>query len=349
MKPVYAEPLPSSPQRGRASVGAGASHRLQRSAGRAAVAFRLGSGGRTVLADLHQSAPCRALLPLSEDLPTAVYATTCGGLTGGDHVRFDLRVEAGAAARATTQAAERVYRARVADGPARVGNTVHVGEGAYAEWLPQETILFDGARLARRTVFDLVADASVLACELRVLGRAAHGETFGQGFLADRIEVRRAGKLEWVDALRLGSDHQIASPATRSGSRGLEGTGTTRPRIAQGASGGAERAGAVLQGLSGDRQVIGRALASPAGFGGHPAVATVFYAAPGAPDSLAAARDILGDREAVKAAATAWDNILVARFLAPDVFLLRRAVARFAAAFRAHLGRAPVMPRFWSL
>ena len=308
-----------------------------------------------MLADLHQSAPCRALLPQSEDLPTAVYATTCGGLTGGDHVRFDLTVEAEAAARATTQAAERVYRARAEDGPARVENLVSVGEGAYAEWLPQETILFDGARLSRRTVFDLAADASVLACELRVLGRAAHGETFQDGFLADRIEVRRAGKLEWVDAVRLGEwpspkpqrSREAVQGAVRGHPKGSAPPGGRPRTCASGLSGDRGASGDLS--ASGDRDAIGRALASPAGFSGHPAIATLFFAAPCAPDSLAHSREVLAGETNVKAAATAWDNILVARFLSPDVFELRRAVVRFVTSFRAHLGRAPVMPRFWSL
>lgn len=264
--------------------------------------FRREAGGRTVLADLHQSAPCRAMLPASEDWPTAVFATTCGGLTGGDAVRFDFAVQAGAAARATTQAAERLYKARVADGPARVESRVVLGEGARAEWLPQETIAFDGARLARRTVFDLAASADLLACELRVLGRAAHGEVFGEGFLGDRIEVWREGRLAWVDALRLG-----------------EGS-------------------------------VARTLASPAGFGGYPAIATVFHAATGAEARLAEARALLARTpDTARAAATTLDGLLVARFLAPDAFTLRQSVARFVTGFRATLGRAPVMPRFWSL
>jgi urease accessory protein len=94
---------------------------------------------------------------------------------------------------------------------------------------------------------------------------------------------------------------------------------------------------------------MARVLHSPAGFGGHPAIATVFYAAPDAPAHLATAREILEGVTSAKAAATAWDNILVTRFLASDIFLLRRATARFITGFRAHLGFAPVMPRFWSL
>ncbi len=242
------------------------------------------------------------MLPVSEDWPTAVFATTCGGLTGGDAVRFDFAVDTGAAARATTQAAERLYKARAEDGPAQVDSRIVLGAGASAEWLPQETIVFNGARLARRSVFELAAGADLLACELRVLGRAAHGEVFRKGFLADRIEVRREGRLAWVDALRL------------------------------------------------EEHSVGRALASLAGFGGYPAIATVFHAAPAAESRLAEARGLLERTPAaVRTAATAFDGLLVIRFLAPDAFRLRQCVARFVSGFRACLARAPVMPRFWSL
>ncbi len=337
MRPVYAEPLPSSPQRGRASVGGGASRPLQRSVGRAAVRFERRAGGSTVLADLHQAAPCRAMLPASEDWPTAVFATTCGGLTGGDSVRFDFAVGARAAARATTQAAERLYKARAADAPARIESRVVLDEGASAEWLPQETIVFDGARLERRTVFELAANTDLLACELRVLGRAAHGEVFREGFLSDRIEVWRQGALVWVDALRLGHPSQN-SPEARSAIRGLPEPGSDGdPRSPR---------GGVRESYD-----IQRALASPAGFGGQPAIATVFHAAAAAETRLAEARGILerAPGTTTRAATTAFDGLLIARFLAPDAFTLRRSVAHFVTGFRAALGRAPVMPRFWSL
>jgi urease accessory protein len=306
---VYAEPSPSSPvaRQPFVSVVPG----LQRSRGRAAVRFKLSANGRTMLADLEQSAPCRAMVPRGDDLPTVAFISTCGGLTSGDAVTFNLELGAGTQAIATTQAAEKIYRAREGDAAAQMLSRVVVGEGAYAEWLPQETILFDGSRLERQTCFDLAADARVLACELRVLGRAAHGELFSHGFLADRIEVRRAGNLEWVDALRLGVPQRY--------------------------------------GASGNVELLGKALHSPAGFGGYPAIGTVFYAAPDAPAHLAKVREILEGEAGAMAAATAWDNILVTRILAADVFDLRRAAARFITGFRAHLGQAPVMPRFWSL
>lgn len=333
---MYAEPLPSSPQLRQASVGPGAGRRLQRSVGRASVRFAVRADGRTGLADLHQSAPCRCLLPTSEDWPTAVFATTCGGLTGGDAVRFDFAAGPGAMARATTQAAERLYKARLGDAPAQVDSRIVLGEDAKAEWLPQETIVFDGARLQRRTVFGLAARAELLACELRILGRAAHGEVFREGFLSDRIEIWREGKLAWLDALRLGTTHHT-SPKARSAIRGLPGPSSDRGP------------GSPLCDVR-ERNDIARALASPAGFGGYPAIATVFYAADGAEARLAEARALLeGIPGTTRAAATALDGLLIARFLAPDAFTLRQSVTQFVTGFRAHLGRAPVMPRFWSL
>lgn len=332
---MYAEPLPSSGEAPQPFVSAAPG--LQRSRGRATVRFKLAADGRTMLADLEQSAPCRAMVPRGDDLPTAAFISTCGGLTSDDSVTFNLTLDPGTQAIATTQAAEKIYRAVPGGAPAQMQSHVTVGKDAYAEWLPQETILFDGSHLERRTCFDLAADARVLACELRVLGRAAHGETFTYGFLSDRIEVRRESKLEWIDAVRLGVSKSNSSEE-RSDVRGPEPSAPTEIL----------GPGSPLRGLQ-EESKIAKALASPAGFGGHPAIASVFYAAPNAPEHLATARDILEGETKAKTAATAWDNLLVVRMLAPDALTLRCAAARFITGFRARLGFAPVMPRFWSL
>src|SRR6476659_9594995 len=80
---------------------------------------------------------------------------------------------------------------------------VTVGDGATLDWLPQETIVFQGARLKRRTTAAVAPGGSLLACEMVVLGRAASGERFTAGLLLDAWSVRRAGKLAWTDALRV--------------------------------------------------------------------------------------------------------------------------------------------------
>ena len=68
---------------------------------------------------------------------------------------------------------------------------MRVGEGASLDWLPQETIVFQGARLKRRTVADVEPGGALLACEMVVLGRAASGERFVSGLLLDSWSVRR--------------------------------------------------------------------------------------------------------------------------------------------------------------
>src|ERR1700745_2047514 len=78
-----------------------------------------------------------------------------------------------------------------------------VGAGGALDWLPQETIVFEGARLKRRTVADVAPGGAPVGCEMGGLGRAASGERFTSGLLLDSWSVRRAGRLAWTDALRV--------------------------------------------------------------------------------------------------------------------------------------------------
>ena len=171
---------------------------------------RDGDYGKTALADLYQRAPCRVLFPTTEsDEPIqAVLLTTCGGLTGGDRTRVSITVAADAQATATTQAAEKIYRALPNTGDARVEVDMSVSDGAWAEWLAQETILFDGSRLRRSFTADVAATGRLLAVESIVFGRTAMGESFDSGLLHDAWRIRRGGRLIWADALRLEGDVQ---------------------------------------------------------------------------------------------------------------------------------------------
>lgn len=130
----------------------------------------------------------------------AVLINTSGGLTGGDRMQWAAEAAAGARLTLSTQACEKVYRAR--DGRAEVQVSLTVGEGARVHWLPQETILFDGGALGRRLDVDLAAGASLLGVEAVVLGRTAMDETVSNGEIADRWRIRRDGKLLFADDLR---------------------------------------------------------------------------------------------------------------------------------------------------
>ena len=178
---------------------------LARSQGAADVGFAI-RDGKTRLAHLFQSSPCRVAFPHQPpgELPLAVLLTTTGGLTGGDRIRLSLGAGDGAAAIVTTQAAEKIYRSLGDD--TAIDVRVDVGAGAWLEWLPQETILFDGARMRRRTAVHVAPDARLLAGEILVFGRTAHGERFERGLAHDGWRIHADGRLVWADALHLDRD-----------------------------------------------------------------------------------------------------------------------------------------------
>jgi urease accessory protein len=180
----------------------------QRVDGEARIDFRRDMAGETVLADLYQRAPCRVLFPATEaDEPIqSVLLTTSGGLTGGDRTRVSIGISANAQATLTTQAAERIYRALPGTGDAVVAVDMRVSDGAWAEWLAQETIVFDGSRLRRSFAADVAATGRLLAVESIVLGRTAMGESFDTGLLHDAWRISRGGRLVWADALHLEGD-----------------------------------------------------------------------------------------------------------------------------------------------
>ncbi|MBV0892530.1 urease accessory protein UreD [Paracoccus sp. Z118] len=170
---------------------------LQRSHGEAHIS--LDGGGLT---ELRQSGSGKVMLPRTyADVPEIVFLNTSGGLTAGDRLDYSLCLGAGMSARATTQTAERAYRAE--GGCARATVTLQLGRGADLAWLPQETILFDGSALRRQTRVEMADEARFLGIETVVLGRAAMGETVARLALEDTRTVRRGGKLLLVDPLRL--------------------------------------------------------------------------------------------------------------------------------------------------
>jgi urease accessory protein len=175
-------------------------------------------GGRTVLADLRQEGSARLLLPRGDGpMLDAALLVTAGGITGGDVVACDGAAGEGAWLGLTTQAAERVYRARPGE-TGRVTVRLSAAAGARLDWLPQETILFEGSAMARRLEVELAADAVLLAVEPVVFGRAAMGERITRLRFGDQWRIRRDGRLIHAEALRIGgSAGLLARPATLGG------------------------------------------------------------------------------------------------------------------------------------
>ena len=200
--------------------------RLERARGRAEVGFAR-RDGVTRLERLFQEGQAKIRLPKvhGDEPATAVLINTAGGIAGGDRLNYAARFGAGTRALVTSQAAERVYRSSPTDGnlDGVIETRLDVEAGARGEWLPQETILFDGAALSRRLEVEMASDASLLAVETIVFGRTAMGEEVRAARLVDRWRVRRGGRLVFADALRLDGDVQgvLSGSATGGGARAI--------------------------------------------------------------------------------------------------------------------------------
>ena len=258
--------------------------------------------GVTRLAHLYQADPLRVLFPIPEagDPIEAAIVTTSGGLVGGDRIDVAIRVDRAASAYVTASAAEKIYRSTGATTVVR--QSLAVADGAALEFLPPETILFEGARLQRETAVEIGNGGAFLGGDIMVFGRRARGERFTKGLLRTVWEVWRDGRLIWGDALHLDGD-------------------------------------------------IAGVVDNPACFGGAAGFATLMLAPAGNDPQkfVDGARGVQAAApEGVRAGVTAVAGLVVARWLAADAALLRRAYADLACHLRCEAMGLPCrLPRIW--
>jgi urease accessory protein len=152
---------------------------------------------------IYEDGSLRLRFPNSQrrDTLEAVIVNTGGGVAGGDRFAMEIAVAPGARLMMTTAAAEKIYRSLGPD--ATVAVKLAVGAGATLAWLPQETILFDHARLRRSFDVDLAAGARLILAEAIVFGRTAMGEVVTEGSILDRWRVRVDGRLTFAETLRI--------------------------------------------------------------------------------------------------------------------------------------------------
>jgi urease accessory protein len=300
-KPIYSDPILDDGFRRTQPI-----LQLQRASGVgttgvAEIAFARRDGA-TRLTHLYQHDPLRVLFPAPEagDIPVAVLLTTSGGLVAGDRLANSAFLGDGAAAHVTAAAAEKIYRSTGAT--TAITQHLTAGEGTWLEYLPPETILFDGARLRRETRIELAPGAGFLGGGILVFGRHARGERLTHGLVNERWEVRRNGALVWGDALHLDGD-------------------------------------------------IAATIADPACFAGAAACATLILAPHADPSAFLDDARAVQQRSAaagLQAGATIVGGLLIARWLAADALVLRRAYADLACHLRkAAMGLPPRLPRLW--
>ncbi len=184
---------------------------LERATGRLDLRVRR-AGGRSGLAHLLQDGCLKARFPaaVGNGPKRGVLINTTGGIADGDDLATRIQVGKGAALALTTQAAERIYRARDIGSPARIDTAFDVAPDGTLYWLPQETILFEGAAVHRRYKLDVAAGGQFLGAEMVVLGRTAMAEHVMRADLFDRWRIHVDGRLLYADGFRLEGDLEAA-------------------------------------------------------------------------------------------------------------------------------------------
>lgn len=155
---------------------------------------------KTILSRSQVQAPLkvqRPFYPEGDDVCHSVMLHTAGGIVGGDRLSLRIQLEAEAQALVTTAAATKVYRSSGLE--AQQITQIQVAPRACLEWLPQETIVFDGACYQQQLKVELAPEATWLGWEITRLGRSARGERFSLGEWRSRTEIWQDDRLIWID------------------------------------------------------------------------------------------------------------------------------------------------------
>ncbi|MCZ6471832.1 MAG: urease accessory protein UreD [SAR324 cluster bacterium] len=267
-------------------------------------------GARTVLTRRRHEGPLlvqRPFYPEGEAVAHTVVLHPPGGLVGGDELALEVDVGPGAQALLTTPAANKVYRCPRA--PARQAQEFRVAAGGMLEWLPQETLAFQGAKFVGTTRIHLEPGAGFFGWEVLCLGRPAAGEGFARGAWLQNTELYCGERLLWREQARyLGGDPLLDAPW------GLHG----RPVSALLLVRTDEQALAAIA-----REAVGAAVEGPnepilLPCGGHQGI-------------------------------SAYRGVLVARYLGAEVEAARAWLLSLWRALRPHLvGRGAEPPRIWN-
>lgn len=177
------------------------------------------SDAKTILARREHHGPLRIQKPLYPEGPELCHGIVLhppAGIVGGDRLEIGIDVGNAAQSLLTTPGAGKWYRS--AGAVAEQFVTIKVGAGGTAEWLPQESIVFDGAQAHMRTNVELAEGARFIGIETICFGRRASGESFDRGNLRLATDIRLAGKPLWRERGNIaGGSALMASPVGLAG------------------------------------------------------------------------------------------------------------------------------------
>lgn len=179
----------------------------------------------TILARRSHEGPLRIQRPLypeGERVCHAIVLHPPGGIAGGDELELTIDVGERAHALLTTPGATKWYRSDA--WPARQTLALRVGAGAMAEWLPQESIVFDGSYADMVNRIELASGAAFVGWDVLCLGRTARGETFGRGRLRLHTELRREGRTIWLERAAIDGGGRVLNATAGLAGHSVTGT-----------------------------------------------------------------------------------------------------------------------------
>ncbi len=170
---------------------------------------------RTVLATTRHVGPLRVQRPFYPEPDGCCHIYLLhppGGMVIGDSLQLDADVGTMAAALLTTPSAGKIYGARGSALRQQQKINLNIEADACLEWLPQETIVFNGANGELRTTIRLADNAKIFGWDILRLGRAASGEKFNHGKCRQSIEIWQNGRPLFIERNKFfaGSDLMTA-------------------------------------------------------------------------------------------------------------------------------------------
>jgi urease accessory protein len=174
---------------------------------------------KSVLTERIHYGPLRLLKPLYPEGDVVCHAVIVhppGGIVSGDELDIDVSVADAGHLLVTTPGAQKWYRSR---GQCALANTItRVGTGSALEWLPQETMIFDGANVSQRLSVYVNDNARCFGWEILCLGRTTRDERFTKGVFRQQLQIVRDGTLIWCEhTLLRGNDPLLNSPLGLAG------------------------------------------------------------------------------------------------------------------------------------
>ncbi|MBD1388320.1 urease accessory protein UreD [Neiella sp. HB171785] len=166
--------------------------------------------GKTRMNQMQFAGPLRVQRPFYPEGETShVYLLhPPGGLVSGDDLHIQVDCQPQSHALLTTPSAGKIYQADSANIEQKQRVDISV-DNAKCEWLPMETIVFDGAHGFLNTQINLYGDARFIGMDVFCLGRTHSGLPFEQGMIEQSFNLYHNDKPLLLDRQRLGSQDPL--------------------------------------------------------------------------------------------------------------------------------------------